>query len=500
MKENAILQVSGIEKYFPGVHALKAVDLDIQKAEVHSIVGENGAGKSTLIKILAGVNKKDAGEYYFEGEKVDLHSVHQAIEMGVSCIYQELTIVPMIDVAQNIFLGNLPMKKGRVDYKKLYSDSEDMLKILGMDVSPYMLAIELSIAQQQMIEIGRAISRNAKVIIMDEPTSSLTDKEIRILFEVIASLKARGVSVIYISHKLEEVKEISDRITVFRDGEKISTFANDENATPDMIIQQMIGRKIENYFNKTETEIGDVVLEVKNYARKNKFHKVNFSVRQGEVLGFFGLVGAGRSEIMCSLFGIDELDEGETYISGNPVKIKNAQTAIENGLGFVPEDRKLQGLVTKMDIKSNEMMVQMNRMSKWGVIDIKAEDELAVSYAEQLSIKTPSLRKPVGELSGGNQQKVCIAKWLMTKPKVLILDEPTRGIDVGAKSDIYSLINKLAQSGVAIIVVSSELLEILGVCDRVITICNGEITGDLNMKEVDSAKVMQAALGIGGAQ
>ena len=491
-----ILEVKGISKYFPGVQALGGVDLDIKKGEVHSIVGENGAGKSTLMKVLTGVYKRDEGEYYFEGKPAVFQNIHQSIELGISCIYQELTIVPMLDVAKNLFLGNLPVNRyGVVDYKRLYEEAEEVLKLLGMDLSPRTLAKDLSVAQHQMIEIGRAVSRKAKVIIMDEPTSSLTDNETAVLFRVIRSLKEKGIGIFYISHKLEEIIKISDRISVFRDGKKIITFPNDSAVSQDMIIGHMIGRKIENYYNKQVVEKGETALEVRGLTRKGVFEDVSFRVRKGEVLGFFGLVGAGRSEVMTALVGIDKADAGEIFIDGKPRKIHSPAAAISAGIGFVPEDRRQQGLILRLSVKFNSLIIKMNQIARFGVTNDREETRIANEYKEYLDIKTPNLGKSVGELSGGNQQKVVIAKWLMMNPKILILDEPTRGIDVGAKTEIYRLINELSAKGVAVIVISSELPEALGLSDRIITMAEGRITGDLEIGKCSSQIVMEAALG-----
>ena len=494
MSDKPILRVKGISKGFPGVQALKDVDLDIRPGEVHAIVGENGAGKSTLMKILTGVLRKDAGEYWFEDRLTELHSVHESIEMGVSCIYQELTIVPLLDVATNIYLGKYPMRRGIVDRKKLYADAQRVLDLLELPLSPRTLAKDLSVAQHQMLEIGRAVSRSAKVIIMDEPTSSLTNKETETLFRVIRTLKAQGVATFYISHKLEEVMEIADRITVFRDGQKIVTL--DKAATQvNAIVHYMIGRNIENYYNKVRARPGEVVLEVRNLTREGSFKDVSFKIRAGEVLGFFGLVGAGRSEIMTALFGVDRLDSGEIYIGNRRVRIHDPISAIRHGIGLVPEDRKLQGLIQKMDVRSNSTLVKINEINRFGLIDVKKDQALAKKFVDYLEIKTPSMKKLTGELSGGNQQKVVISRWLMMSPKVLILDEPTRGIDVGSKSEIYKLISQLTAQGVAVIVISSELPEILGLSDRIITVCNGRVSGELGADEFDSHTVMQYALG-----
>ncbi|MDR1318683.1 MAG: sugar ABC transporter ATP-binding protein [Treponema sp.] len=491
-----VLEVKGISKYFPGVQALKDIDLDIKRGEVHAVIGENGAGKSTLMKVLTGVYQKDKGEYLFEGLPVENPTVQQTIKMGLSCIYQELTIVPLLDVARNLYLGSLPLKKsGIIDYKKLYSDSREVLKMLGMDLSPATIMRYLSVASHQMIEIGRAVIRNAKVIIMDEPTSSLTTRETQILFRVIRSLTEKGIAVFYISHKLEELTEIADRISVFRDGQKVATFNNDEEVTHEKIIGLMIGRKIENYFNKQQCRIGDVVLEAKHLTRAGVFEDVSFSVRSGEVFGFFGLIGAGRSEVMRAIFGIDKLDSGEIYINGIKQRCTSPKKAIRAGIGLVPEDRRGQGLILKLDVKTNETLIKITEINTLGIIDRAGEEEAALKLKEQLDIKTPSLRKIVGELSGGNQQKVVMSKWLMMNPRVLVFDEPTRGIDVGAKSEIYRLINGLAARGVAVVVISSELPEILGISDRIITMHEGRVTGEMESSKTDSREVMRGALG-----
>jgi ABC-type sugar transport system ATPase subunit len=495
MEKQKILEVSGISKSFPGVKALSNVDLDIYEGEVHAVVGENGAGKSTLMKVLTGVYKCDEGECLFEGRPAVFQNVQQSIKLGISCIYQELTTVPMIDVAKNLFLGNLPLGPlGRIDYKKLYGDAQRVLDILEMGVSPRVLANQLSVAQCQMLEIGRAISRNAKVIIMDEPTSSLTKKETEALFRVIRALKEKGIGIFYISHKLEEITEISDRISVFRDGQRVATFQNDENVTEELIIGHMIGRKIDNYYNKKPCPAGKVVLEARGLTRKGVFSDINFNVRSSEVVGFFGLVGAGRSEVMTALFGIDKLNAGEIYIDGKRKRLPSPFAAIRSGIGLVPEDRRQQGLFMRLSVKFNALIIKMGQISRFSVVNTRKERQLAQEYKDSLSIKTPTLGKAVGELSGGNQQKVVIAKWLMMSPKVLILDEPTRGIDVGAKAEIYKLINELAAKGVAVIVISSELPEILGICDRIYTMTEGHISGELIAAKTDSREVMQVVL------
>lgn len=494
--QTPIIAVTGIKKSFPGVQALKGVSFDILPGEVHAICGENGAGKSTLIKILTGAHQKDFGQYLVDGQAVEIQHTQQAIALGVSCIYQELSIVPQLDIAKNLFIGNLPVKwkNGPVDRKKLYADSESIVRQLGLNLSPKAIAGQLSVGQQQMIEIGRALTRNVRVIIMDEPTSSLSEKEAETLFELIDKLSKSGVAIVYISHKLDEVMQISNRITVLRDGENIVT-VNTSETTRDQLIVHMIGRSLENLYHKNPVEKGKVVLEVKNLTRKNVFQDISFSVSQGEVLGFFGLIGAGRSEIMRAIFGVDKYDAGEIFIDGECVKISNPDIAISKGMGFAPEDRKLEGLALKLSILTNMTLVKLRDISILGLIKKKERTRIANEYVGSISIRTPSTNQLVGNLSGGNQQKVVIAKWLMMNPKILILDEPTRGIDVGSKSEIYGLINQLAAKGVAIIIVSSELPELLGICDRAITIFEGRKTADLDVKNIDMADILSAALG-----
>lgn len=489
--------MENISKSFPGVHALRNIDLEIKKGEVHAIVGENGAGKSTLMKILSGAVQKDIGKIILNGTEREIANAQQAIDLGISCIYQELTIFPLLDVAKNIFIGNLPMKGKIIDIAKLYSDAQKVLELLELKVHPKTLCKDLSIAKQQMVEIGRAVSRNAQIIIMDEPTSSLTDKEKDVLFKIIRMLKEKGVSILYVSHKLEEVKEISDRITVLRDGVKVCVSEN-ADITAEEIVECMIGRKIENYFNKTAAKTGETVLRVEGLTKYGKFKDITFEVKKGEVLGIFGLIGAGRSEIAGAIFGTEKLDRGRIYIDGCHTAVKNNTCCIKKGIGLVPEDRKTQGLVLKLNVKTNIAMVKTRAESRFGRVNGNLEKEIAGRFIKHLNIKTPSINQTVSNLSGGNQQKVVIAKWLAMEPKVLILDEPTRGIDVGAKSEIYALISELANKGVAIIVISSELPEIMGLSDRVITVFEGRITGMLHREEFSAGAIMRASLG-GGA-
>lgn len=495
-----IIQCEGITKYFPGVKALDGVSFDIRQGEVHSLCGENGAGKSTLIKVLTGVHERDGGRYLIDGSEVFFKSPQEGIANGVSCVYQELSIAPQLDIAKNLFIGNLPMKGGLVDHKTLYQQSAEILAELDMHISPKTIAGDLSVGQQQMIEIGRALTRSARVIIMDEPTSSLSESETETLFGVIKKLTAKQIAVVYISHKLDEVMYLSDRITVIRDGKNIVSKNKDE-FTQEALIANMIGRPLQNLYLKEPAEISDVMLDVRNLTRKGVFEDVTFSVRKGEVVGFFGLVGAGRSEIMRAIFGVDKYNAGEVRVDGKKLRGGNPAEAIKAGLGFCTEDRKKEGLALKLQILLNMTLVRLPLLSKLGVIQRRMQQSAADRYVKSISIKTPSVRQLVSNLSGGNQQKVVVAKWLMMNPKVLIVDEPTRGIDVGSKSEIYGLLSDLAKEGMAIVVVSSEIEEIMGVCDSVVTIFEGKMTAQLDITpELTREEVLACALGAAAAQ
>ncbi len=489
------IELKDIVKIFPGVRALDGVSFDIREGEVHSLCGENGAGKSTLIKVLTGAHARDGGAYLIDGEEVNFKSTAESVAKGVSCVYQELSIAPQLDVAKNLFIGNLPMKGGLVDHKTLYKRTAEILEELDMHISPKTIAGDLSVGQQQMIEIGRALTRNARLIIMDEPTSSLSEAETDTLFQIIKKLVARGIAIVYISHKLDEVMYLSDRITVIRDGKNIISKDKDQ-FTQEELIANMIGRSLENLYQKEPAEITDTMLEVKGLTRKGVFQDVSFSVRKGEVVGFFGLVGAGRSEIMRAVFGVDKYDAGEVILDGKKLRGGSPSAAIRAGIGFCTEDRKKEGLALRLSILLNMTLVRLPFLSKIGVINRKAQRAAADEYMKAISIKAPSVTQLVGNLSGGNQQKVVVAKWLMMSPKVLIVDEPTRGIDVGSKSEIYGLLSDLAKQGMAIVVVSSEIEEILGVCDSVVTIFEGKKTAQLEINDkLTREEVLAAALG-----
>ncbi len=494
---DVLLKVENICKFFPGVKALQGVSFDIRPGEVHALCGENGAGKSTLIKVLTGAHKMDGGSYLLDGADADIKSTHDAISKGIACIYQEMSIVPQFNIAKNLYLGNLPLKGGKrglIDYDTLYADSEEILKTLGLSISPKVTTGSLSVGLQQMVEIGRALTRNARIIIMDEPTASLSEKETETLLDLIQLLSKKGVSIIYISHKLDEVMKVSDRITILRDGENVVTVDTD-SIDPPTLISHMLGRSLENMYTQREAAYGEVVLDVKNLTRKNVFNDISFTVRSGEILGFFGLVGAGRTEIMRAVFGADEVDGGEVIMEGKALKGGDPLEAISKGIAFVTEDRKEEGLLLNLSILTNMTLVKLSQLANKGVIDKKSQSAIADEYISKIRVKTPSSAQLAGNLSGGNQQKVVLAKWLMMNPRLLILDEPTRGIDVGSKAEIYALISELAQAGMAVIIVSSEIEEIMGVCDRVIVIAEGRESADLPMKGTDSQTILTAAFG-----
>ena len=490
-----LIELKNITKIFPGVKALSEVCFTLYPGEVHALCGENGAGKSTLIKVMTGAHQADGGEYFIDGKPVHISSTQEGIALGVSCVYQELSIAPQLDVAQNLYIGNLPMKGFLIDHKKLYEEAQNILDLLNLNVSPKTLAGELSVGQQQMIEIGRAVTRNARCIIMDEPTSSLSEQETDTLFKIIGILQERGIAIVYISHHLDEVMQLSDRITVIRDGQNIITM-DTADTTQDILIANMIGRPLDKqYPEKTGRSQGDVVLDVQDLSGE-KFRHVSFQVHQGEVLGFFGLVGAGRSEIMRAIFGADKASSGTVTIRGEQVKAGSPVDAIKKGIGFCTEDRKKEGLMLRLSILLNSTIVKLPQLAKAGVIDRKRQNEDAEKYVTAMRTKTPSINQLAGNLSGGNQQKVVLAKWLTMEPKLLILDEPTRGIDVGSKAEIYEIINDLAKSGMAIIVVSSEIEEIFGVCDSVVTIFEGDMTAQLPITpDLTREKVLACSLG-----
>ena len=489
-----ILRVENIHKHFPGVHALKGVTLEFFPGEVHAVVGENGAGKSTLMKIIAGVYRQDKGKIIYEDVERHWRHPSEPLNNGIVTIFQELSIMWNLSVAENIFLGNEPRKGPFMRFGKLYSDASEFLRDFGLNISPTEKLGNYPIAIQQMIEIARAIYREAKVIIMDEPTSSLTRKEVGKLFEVIRNLKEKGVSIIFISHRLEEVFEIADKISVLRDGELIGTDMVG-NLTKDKVVEMMVGRKIEKYYTHLEHEIKDVVLRVEGLSGDG-FDDVNFELRRGEILGFAGLVGAGRTEVMETIFGFRKKKKGKIFVEGEEVEINHPLDAIRRGIGMVPEDRKLAGLILIMSVRENVTLPSLDNIRIGPFINFKAEREITRWAIETFDIRTPDMERKVLYLSGGNQQKVVLAKWLALKPKILILDEPTRGIDVGAKAEIYRIIAELAKSGVGVIMISSELPEILQMSDRVVVMSYGKLAGVVPKEELSQEKIMRLATGV----
>jgi ribose transport system ATP-binding protein len=491
-----LVLMEGIEKTFPGVHALSQCHFELRAGEVHALVGENGAGKSTLMKILTGIYRKDAGRILYKGTEVDIPNPRAAQNLGISIIHQELNLMPHLTVAQNIFIGREPRRAVQfvLDEKRINEQTEQLFSQLHLKLDPRTKVSDLTVAKQQMVEIAKALSFNAEVLIMDEPTAALTETEIEELFNTIRSLRAKGVGIIHISHRLQELKQISDRVTVMRDGRYIDTVQTKE-ATIDQIINMMVGRVIyEATPEIPEEPSNDVVLEVRNLNRGKVIRDVNFTLKQGEILGFAGLMGAGRTEVARAVFGADPVDSGEFYIKGKKANIRSPRDAVIHGVGYLSEDRKAFGLTTGLDVETNIVLATFQRFLRaLGWVDRNKISNTAAHYVEALSIKTPSLTQKVQFLSGGNQQKVVIGKWLTADTEILIFDEPTRGIDVGAKSEIYRLLNDLAQQGKSIIMISSELPEILRMSHRIIVMCEGRITGELLGTEATQEKIMKFA-------
>jgi ribose transport system ATP-binding protein/inositol transport system ATP-binding protein len=487
--------MKNVNKYFPGVHALINVNFDLKKGEVHALLGENGAGKSTLINVLGGIYKIDKGEIYISGEKKVFNTVMDAKECGINIIHQELVLVPHMTVAENIFLAReFTTKLKLVDKKKMNVEAKKMLDEFEMDIDPKTLVGSLTMGQQQMIEIISAVSVKTQILVMDEPTSSLSEKEVEVLFNTVRRLKEIGVGIIYISHRMSELKEIADRVTVIRDGQYIGTKIISETQN-DELVSMMVGRSLTNYYTRTYNKMNDVVLEVKNITRKGVVDDVSFTLRKGEILGFAGLIGAGRTETLRCVLGLDKYESGEIFVNGRKVTIKGPNDAMSYGIALVPENRRKEGLFLIMDVKFNISFRIMDKFIKGCWVNKNVERQIVEQYVKELSIKTSSIQQKVGNLSGGNQQKVVVAKWLAAHPKVLILDEPTRGIDVGAKSEIYHIMNELAKQGVAIIMISSELPEIINMSDRVVVMGQGKVKGILKKDELSQERIMHYAVG-----
>lgn len=491
--EKLLLQMTGIDKSFPGVHALQNVQFDLRRGEVHALLGENGAGKSTLIKILGGIYQKDKGEILVNGEKVTINSVEDARKAGVSIIHQELVLVPWLSIAENMFLGREPINKlGLVDYGKMNSEAKKYLVDFGLDLDPLTPIAKLNIAQQQMVEIVKAISFSSNIVVMDEPTSSLSDKEAEALFESIRKLKARGVGIIYISHRMNELDIVADRVTVLRDGQYVAT-KNVKESTTDDLIALMVGRSMTNYYTRTYNNFPETALKVEGLTT-NRIHDVSFEAKRGEILGFAGLIGCGRSETMEAIFGLDKIKSGTIELYGKKISGLKPDRIIKEGIGLVPEDCRGEGMFGVMDIKFNATLKVLDEFISKLHVNAKKEQEITQHGIDSLKIKTPSMKTPIASLSGGNQQKVIIASWLAAGPKVLIVDEPTRGIDVGAKGEIYEIMNRLAAEGVTILMVSSDLPEVLNMSDRIAVMCEGTISKILDRTEASQEVIMQYAV------
>ena len=489
-----ILELKNIDKSFPGVHALNNVSFDVREGEVHALMGENGAGKSTLMKVLTGIYTKDSGSIIYQGKEVEFHNAREAQDAGIIIVHQELNMMGHLTVAQNIFVGREPMKGIKIDDKKMIEDSKKLFERLNIDIDPTETMSELTVGKQQMCEIAKAISKDAKVIIFDEPSSALTDAEIDELFNIINDLRNQGLGIVYISHRMDEIKKITDRVSVMRDGTYVGTLIT-EDCTKDDIINMMVGRVIyeEPKVCSTVKEDAPIVLKVDHLNAGRMVQDVSFELRKGEILGFAGLMGAGRTETARAIFGADPKESGDIYVNGELVDIKSPSDAVKHSIGYLSEDRKRYGIVVQKTVYENSTMATLEEFINGIFIDKKAERVVAEDYVNQLSIKTPSVDQLVVNLSGGNQQKVVLTKWLVRDCDILIFDEPTRGIDVGAKSEIYKLMNKLAEEGKSIIMISSELPEILRMSDRVLVMCEGKKTGELPIEKATQEAIMDLA-------
>ena len=499
-----VLELKNIYKSFPGVKVLEDVTLQVRPGEVHALMGENGAGKSTLMKILMGIYKADQGSIFLEGKETAMHGPKDAMSKGISMIHQELNTVLDMEVAENVFVGRELLKKGMeklkiVDIARMREETGRYFREMNIDIDPRAKMRTLSVAEMQLVEIVKAISLNSKIIVMDEPTSAITEKEAAVLFTQIERLKKQGVAIIYISHKMDEIFRISDTITVLRDGQWIGTKPAKE-LDNDMLIKMMVGRELTDIYPKDPVEIGDVILEVKNLSRGKKVRDASFSLRKGEVLGIAGLVGAGRSELVETIFGLYPKTGGQIFLHGKEVHIKSAADAIKNKMALITEDRKQTGLNLIVSVKENIASVSIGKLSNHGIVNDKKINEVSEKYIKELKIKTPDGNAIVGNLSGGNQQKVVLAKWLLDEPDIIIFDEPTRGIDIGAQRDIYLLINNLAKEGKAVIVISSEMAEVMGICDRILVMAEGRINGEVQREEFSQEVIMGYASNITGGE
>lgn len=501
-KQQYLLEATGINKTFGGTKALDDVQIHIKPASVHGLMGENGAGKSTLMKVIMGIIQPDSGTLMFDGKHCHFTSPRQALEMGIVMIHQELSYIPYRSVCENLYLNREPLNKfGLINHKKMYNDALELLKSLNFDTiigDPKKLMTELTVSQQQMVEIAKAVSYNAKLVIMDEPSSAITEKEIDILFHVIRDLKSRGISIIYTTHKMEETYKIVDDITILRDGKWIATGSKDEIDNT-KLINYMVGRSLDDFYNidKTKKNIGEEIIRVENLSSENKFKDVSFSIRRGEILGFAGLVGSGRTEIAEAIFGIRKLSSGKIFFNGNEINIKKPIDAIKNKIAFITEDRKVTGIYPMLSVANNMTIVSLNKfLSKLQLLNYKVLNNECENLRSKLSIKMSNINIPISSLSGGNQQKVLLARWMIEDVNLFIFDEPTRGIDIGAKTEIYQLIRDLANRGCAVMFISSEMPEIIANCDRVVVMNSGNLMGILDKEGLTQEKIMTLAAGM----
>ena len=489
------VELRGVTKRFGAVQALRGIDLALRGGRVHALVGENGAGKSTVVRILAGVHRPDLGQVLVDGRPTDLHNPADARDRGIAVIHQEPTLFPDLDVAENVFMGRHPRGRGgRVDWPRMYREVGELLGSLGVRLNPRIPVQGLSVADQQLVEIAKALSLDARVLVMDEPTAALSAREVDELFAIVRRLRDRGVALLFVSHRLDEVFELADQVTVLRDGAHVVTAAVEE-LTTDQVVRHMVGRRLETLFPKAAAEIGGPVLQVRGLGRAGAFEDVSFELRRGEVLGCAGLVGAGRTELARVLFGIDRPDRGSILVKGVEVDVGSPAAAMAHGIAYVPEDRHQQGLVLEFGIADNVVLPILGRVCRLGILDRRRARTLARDYTERLGVRSTGLDQLAGALSGGNQQKVVLAKWLTTRPEILLLDEPTRGIDIGAKAEVHRIISSLAADGLAILLISSELPEVLAASDRVLVFHQGRLAGVFTRAEATEERLMFAATG-----
>ena len=496
INESYVIKLESIIKEFPGVRALDNVNFDLEKAEIHALLGENGAGKSTLIKIIMGLYRSNSGKFFFNGKKVDIKGTKDAKMLGIDAIYQEQNLCPDLTVAENIYVNRLPRFKviGLVNWRRLFKDSEKLLKEWNADFSANQVVATLNVSQRQIIEIIKVVEeKELKVLILDEPTAALIEEEITKLFDSIRKLKEKGISVIYISHRLDEVFSISDRITVLRDGKNVGTLKTSQ-VTKKELIQLMIGRELSEMYPKRQIEKGPVILKVANLDSGKYVKDINFELKKGEILGIYGLLGSGKSEVGKSIFGRATIDKGEVWINNAPVKIRNVNDAIRYKIGFVPADRKRNGIIDILNVRENLTLANLSAVGNAGFINKKLEKERATRWVKSLNIKTPSLDTKIASLSGGNQQKVVIGKWLDSEAEILILNEPTHGVDVGAKVEIYQIIESFCEKGIGVLMISSEIPELVAICDRVIVMYQGKVNGQLAGNEITQENILKLAM------